>query len=193
MPERLSLSNCPPSLCLSLTQFRHPRSVPYFFFSSFQKRKKIQKKKNRKRKQKKTNKSKPEMKTKCKMRWREEECDGERATELYMYIATVYAHRNQVRVSIRLIIRSWIEERDSWGSSHVSPRVSVMPRLDGSSKGRRVGRSFSYFTTGLTRAVHAVLVRACAINSRLISVIHIHTPYLKGRKLGRKSAESSRG
>ncbi len=41
-------------------------------------------------------------------------------------------------------------------------------------------RSFSYLLTTrtITGAVHAVLVRACAINSRLISVIHIYVDAL---------------
>jgi hypothetical protein len=56
-------------------------------------------------------------------------------------------------------------------------------RLAGSIAKKGVARSFSYFHD-LTNAScpRCVLVRACAINSRLISVIHIRirTPYLKG-------------
>jgi hypothetical protein len=108
-----------------------------------------------------------------------------------------YAHRNQVRVSIRLIICALLNwERGSWGSSHVSPRVSIIPGWPAVTVAKREGyigsrekeRSFSYFLTTrtLTGAVHAVLVRACAINSRLISVIHIYVDALfEGGKRGR--------
>jgi hypothetical protein len=67
------------------------------------------------------------------------------------------------------------------------PAVTVAKR-EGYIGSREKERSFSYFLTTrtLTGAVHAVLVRACAINSRLISVIHIYVDALfEGGKRGR--------
>lgn len=75
-----------------------------------------------------------------------------------------------------------------WPAVTVAKREGYIKGVGEKKRERERERSFSYFLTTrtITGAVHAVLVRACAINSRLISVIHIYVDALfEGGKKGR--------